>query len=153
MKAIRIISMATLFILALSMGYAQDSIQEDVPQSVQKTFSKQFPGIKVEKWEYNNNNHWYHANFKFDGAQHEVFYIEKGDWIRTEKEIRKLALPQAVIDGLGKTEQAGWKIHKAEEHRTKIHDYVYQVEVKSGQQEMYLYFLPDGKLIDTIIKK
>jgi len=153
MKAIKIITLVVLSALFVSLGYAQDSTRLSIPEPVQRTFTLQFPDAHFEKWEYNSNNQWYHAHFKFEGAQHEVYYTKEGDWIRTEKHIRKLALPQTVIDGLGKTEQAGWKIHKAEEHRTKKHDYVYQVEVKSGQQEVYLYFLPDGKCIDTIIKK
>lgn len=153
MKAIKIITLVLLSALFGSKGYAQDSIQSSIPEPVQKAFSLQYPEVHMLKWEYNDNNQWYHANFKLEGAQHEVFYTNEGDWIRTEKHIRKLALPQAVIDGLGKTEQAGWKIHKAEEHHTKKHDYIYQIEVKSGQQEIYLYFLPDGKYINSIIKK
>jgi hypothetical protein len=153
MKTIKILSFILLSVLSINLGFAQGKTEVNLPETVTTAIANKYPQAQIGHWNYNSNNKWYEVNFKFEDHKYTGYYTQEGSWVRTERNIRKLALPQTVITALQASEHAGWEIRKAEEHQTPKHDYLYEVEVRSGQQEVYLYFLPDGKQIDSRIKK
>jgi len=153
MKTIKILSFLALSTLFVNFGFGQGTVDVELPEKVTAAIALQYPYAKIGKWNYNANSQWYAVSFKLEEKKFEGYYTREGSWIKTQKKIKKLSLPQAVINSLQNSEHAGWEIMRAEEHQTPVHAYLYEVEVRSGKQEIYLYFLPDGKLVESVIKK
>jgi len=153
MKTIKILSFLVLSVLSINLGFTQGKTEVNLPETVTTAIAAKYPQAQIGHWNYNANNKWYEVSFKFEDKKFESYYTQEGSWVRTERIIKKLALPQAIITSLQASEHAGWEIRKAEEHQTPKYDYLYEVEVRSGKQEIYLYFLPDGKQVDSRIKK
>jgi hypothetical protein len=153
MKTIKILSFILLSVLSINLGFAQGKVEVNLPETVTTAIAEKYPQAHIGHWNYNSNNKWYEVNFKFEDHKFTGYYTQEGSWVRTERSIRKLALPQLVITSLHASEHAGWEIKSAKEQQTPKYAYLYEVDVRSGKQEIYLYFLPDGKQVDSRIKK
>ena len=73
-------------------------------------------------------------------------------WQYTEIDIPYSALPKAVRAAFEASEYAKWKIEdidKVERNGTEV---FYVIEVEKGDQEVDLYYMPNGKLIKTVKK-
>lgn len=134
-------------------AYSQDLKESEVPPAVRATFKKLHPDTYVHEWDYSRKKQQYDAEFISKGIKYEAYFKRDGPWIRTERDITKADLPQAVLASVAKTQYAAWKIDDVEEHQSPEHSLFYEIEVEQGKQEVYLYFLPDGKLIRTVKKK
>ena len=153
MKTIAYLLLALFLFEGSLNAYSQDLKESEVPTAVTATFKKLHPDTYVHEWEYSRKNQQYEAEFILKGTRYEAYFTRDGQWLRTERDIMKADLPQEVLAGLAKTEYAAWKIDDVEEHQSPEHALFYEIEVEQGKQEVYLYFLPDGKLIRTEKKK
>jgi Putative beta-lactamase-inhibitor-like, PepSY-like len=68
--------------------------QKDVPAAVKDAFTKNFPGITVEKWDNEDGN--YEAEFTKDGKKMSAVFDAKGAWMETETDIEIKDLPAPV---------------------------------------------------------
>lgn len=144
-------------VLFLSVGgtssCSQDLKEGQVPAVVRATFKKLHPDTYVHEWELIKKTQLYEAEFILKGTKYEAYFTRDGQWVRTERDIKKTEIPQQVLASLAKTEYATWEIDDVEEHQSPEHKLFYEIEVEQGRQETYLYFLPDGKLLRTVKKK
>ncbi len=146
----------TLFILCVmitGIAHSQELKESQVPQAVKDSFTAKYSNTYVYEWEWKKKEKLYEAEFMLKGNKYEAYFTPDGQWIRTERDIKKRELPQAVKDAIAQSEYADWEIDDVEEHSTPKYEVVYEVEVEKGKQETYLYFLPDGRLVETIVKK
>lgn len=104
----------TILVLAIGFtgisAFAQKIKEAEVPEVVKTTFSKKFPGAKVEKWEKENGN--YEAEFDFNKIETSALFAAAGSLIETEVEIKASELPKTVSDYVDKN-LAGKKVKEA----------------------------------------
>jgi hypothetical protein len=124
-------------------GFGQN---KNIPDAVSNHFKSTYPNAQDTDWDRENDS-TYSVEFKSDGKKWEAYYAADNSWIRTERDVSKNDVPQAVWDALSKSEYAAWKIDDIEEHQTPQHPSVYEVEVEKDGQEVYLNFLPDGTMV------
>ncbi len=138
-----------LVIVFIAFSFIQDAAAQNVPENVKTSFTTMYPSITVKEWEFNKAKNWYKAAYKQNNAEYEAYFATDGKWVRTERDIKKADLPQAVTTALAKTEYANWDIDDVEEHQTPQNKTVYVVEVEKSSTELELYILPDGTLLET----
>ena len=153
MKNITYFILAMVLITSSLSACSQDLKEAQVPAAAKATFKKLHPDANVHEWDYNKKTKQYEAEFVLKSIKYEAYFMSDGQWVGTERDIMKADLPQEVLAGLAKTEYAAWEIDDIEEHQSPEHKLFYEIEVEQGKQEVYLYFLPDGKLIRTEKKK
>jgi hypothetical protein len=136
MKTIKILSFILLSVLSINLGFAQGKTEVNLPETVTTAIANKYPQSQIGHWNYNSNNKWYEVNFKSEEQKFTAVYTQEGSWVRTERTMKKLSLPQAVITSLQASEHAGWEIKSAKEQQTPKHAYLYEVEVRSGKQEI-----------------
>ncbi len=144
----------SIFIAVLAvLPNKNSSAQVNIPEEVKRSFSKQYPDSYVYEWEWKKKVKLYQAEFMLKGKKHKAMFSENGDWVRTRSEIKKKDIPAPVLKSITQSIYAEWEIDDAEEHITPAHTLLYEIEMERGKQEVYLYFLPDGQLMETINKK
>lgn len=144
---------AFLFFSVSTLSFGQKYSSKNIPQQVTQSFSEKYPDLYPYKWKYSKKKGTFYAKFINNGQKNKAYYRPDGQWIRTEKDIKRYQLPQTVLSGISKTPYALWHIDDVEEHETPEHNLLYVVEMEQGRKEVYLYLLPDGSLINTITKK
>lgn len=141
-KIIASLLMGSISLLALeSYGQAQN-----IPASVSNHFKTTYPGAQEKDWDTERDG-TYEVEFMLNGQEWEATYAANGAWLKTERDVTRAEVPQAVLDALSKSEYSAWKTDDMEEHQTPQHKSVYEIEVKKGFQKSYLYFLPNGKMV------
>lgn len=129
---------------------AQELKENEVPKIIVENFKKKYPNVFVHEWELKKKTMVYEAEFIMKGKSYEAHYNNNGDWIKTERDVNKSEIPEAVWDSLNKTQYANWKIDDQEQLSTPKYEIIYKIKVKRGNEKLLLHFLPDGKQIDTI---
>lgn len=123
-------------------AFAQNN---QVPDNVMNHFKATYPNAQSIDWDKERDG-TFEAEFTLDGKEWEAYYDASGNWTRTERDVKRDEVPQAVWDGLSKSEYAAWKTDDVEEHQTPQHKTVYEIEVKKDGRRMFVYLLPDGTL-------
>ncbi len=105
-------TLLTIAIIGSAIGFsnAQTVKEAEVPDRVKVAFTKQYPNVKVEKWEKEGAN--YEAEFKLDYIETSAVYDERGKFIQTESEIHVAELPPAVTEYVN-TNLGGKKVSEA----------------------------------------
>lgn len=148
-------------LLFLFIGYteihAQELKENEVPKEVVATLKKMYPNVFVHEWEWKKKKQIYEAEFMMDGSEYEAYFKPDGKWMYTERDIKVQDLPTAVFTSFKNSEYSDWKIDDIEEHQTPEYAILYEIEVKKKEKKkkrkVYLYYLPDGKLVETVIKE
>ena len=83
-----------IFGAAICIANAQTVKEAEVPGRTMEAFRKQYPNVKVDKWEKEGAN--YEAEFMVDKVQTTVVYDERGKYIQTEAEMEVSALPPQI---------------------------------------------------------
>jgi hypothetical protein len=135
----------SILILTVFAGFAITSCAQDVaPKVVSDAFTAKFPKAKSVKWEKENDKEW-EAEFKLDGKEFSANFLNNGEWIETEHEIKKSELPEAVTASI-KANFADHKIDEAEKSEKKEGTF-YEVILEKGDHEMEVVFDATGKVI------
>jgi hypothetical protein len=143
----------TFIIVLLSINaFGQNLEENQVPKIIKDSFKQKYPDAYVYEWEYKRQHKIYEAEFIAKGNKYESYFTHEGVWVKTERDIKKEELPQNIWEALTKTEYAHWKVDDIEEHNTPEHGILYELELKDSKKKVYLYFLPDGSIIDKYIK-
>ncbi len=117
--------------------------QKQPPNKVQLAFTKQYPNIKMVKWESEMGN--FEAGFKQNKINYSVLMNAKGNIIETENEISVRSLSKPIIDYILKN-YPNQKIKGA----AKITNAVGVVTYESELQDFDLIFDSAGNFIKTI---
>lgn len=96
--------------LGTNLATAQTVKETEVPAAVKATQAKNYPNIKVEKWEKEGAN--YEAEFDVKKVETSTLYDASGTLIATETEIKPSELPKAITDYVTKN-MAGKKVKEA----------------------------------------
>ena len=132
---------------------SDDSGAMKLPEEVQNSFKKMFPDEQIKEWKLKKKKMLYEIEFLKGAEKYEAYFSQDGKWIRTEREIKKTDLPEAVLEGLKKSDFSDWQIDEVEEHLLPENKLVYEIEVEHEEQEYDLYFESDGTLLGTMSKR
>ncbi len=106
-----------LAVLGVATISAQDINPQNVPSNIRTTFEQAYPNASDVEWEMEGQN--YKVEFDVNWQDSEVWYSSDGSTVKTETEIKKKDLPQAIlatidnqyatyrVDSIEKTDQNG----------------------------------------------
>ncbi len=138
-QIITIVIVVTVFTLS-ACGQHLDAAK--VPDTVKKSFAKQFPGATT-KWEKEGNS--YEATFKNKGNKMSASFNANGTMIESELEINIAELPASIKDYI-KSNYSGAKIKEAAIITLATGESQYEAEIKGKD----LIFDISGKFIKEI---
>lgn len=123
-----------------TIGCAQKTNNETIPDVVKQSFSKEYANAKEIKWEKEDDQ--FEVNFDLNGTDYSVLYDSKGSSLEVEVEIDQNKLPQNALDYLAKN-YPGQKIKESATITSADGTLSYEAEVK-GQD---LFFDAEGNFI------
>jgi hypothetical protein len=131
-----------------------------VPQAILTAFSAKFPQSHVKNWKSTRNA--YVAYFTIDNKKCAATYSKTGEWISTERDIkRRSGLPADLQSFLKTSSYASWHIDDMQRVHTPLQSmYVIKLDNHSGSPFEYedmgsaenkaLSFDDSGKLIKVV---
>lgn len=136
------------FLCAMSLGFTACDEDEDihyasVPYNVQNNFQNLFstPNNVYVKWE--KEHGLYKAEFWNDGRQVEVWFQSNGTWVRTERDMSPMELPDAVKVYVAMN-YPNYRIDDSDYVETPAGNY-YELELeKNGKRDVILRLTLDG---------
>ncbi len=139
---------AITFLTAILIGttslFAQDVPENQVPSVILNTFKKEFPKASDIEWE--REGELYNVDFEIGYfTDYEAWFDASGKLIKYSEEISEKDLPQAVKDAV-KKQFDGYRIDDVEKI-TENNIETYRVEIEKGNDERYVTFSKNGKLI------
>ena len=136
-------------ILLFSMNSSQAQIGK-VPAEVTEAFKVKYPDTKNVEWK--DKVSYYQVTFESKSEKYESKFNSKGEFLGSEKVIKKEQAPAAVKDGLAKSKFSDWEIKSVTwvEKKDLTINYRYFIR-KSGVEKKYLTFDDTGKLIKEAI--
>ncbi len=137
MKKITLLAFATA-ITIVACGQKIDASK--VPNTVKSAFEKQYPGIRVAKWEKENDK--YEANFSKDGKAMSTLQQADGKIVETEISIKISELPLSIVNYV-KQHHPGKKIKDASKITNDKGEQMYEAGIPGKD----LLFNKDGKFI------
>ncbi len=121
-------------------------------ETVTKAFDQKYPNVdKVVEWE--TKAGYEVAEFYLDGNEAEAWFDKSGRWLMTKTEISYGLLPEPIRVDIGNGEYKDWKktdIDKVERAVGDAITTIYVVELENGNQDVNLYYAPDGTIIKTV---
>jgi Putative beta-lactamase-inhibitor-like, PepSY-like len=135
-----------LFALVFMMSITAVFAQKDVPQAVKTAFAQKFPDAKAGKWAKEKDGS-FEAAFDVKGRDMSANFSATGEWLETETEIKKSAIPQPVLTAFyAKFGQI--KIKEACKIEFPNKPIQYELEYTKGVKTMEANFDGDGKLLE-----
>ena len=120
-----------------SCSYAQTP-----PKAVKDAFAKKFPNSTKISWGKEAPKEW-ESEFTFEGNKISANFAENGTWLETEKKIKTVDLPKAVLVAINK-KYPGCKILEADKTETSKHGTIYEADIKYGSKKTGLAFKENG---------
>lgn len=117
--------------------------QRMVPEKVTSAFHDKFPHVDRTSWEKENENEW-EGEFKMDGTEYSASFTSNGDWIETEREIKKSEIPGDIIAIINKA-YSDYEIEEAEMGENQQGKF-YEFEIEVGEKEYEVMIDANGKL-------
>jgi len=122
------------------------SCQAQAPDEVKIGFEKKYPGEKHSKWKVDRNGN-FESHFKKDGKEYCADFTPQGEWIETERSIKKKELPELVRQKL-KADYDDFEIVELEETRHHSKGLFYDVELKKDGKKQDVEFNVNGKILN-----
>ena len=116
------------------------------PANVTKSFTQKFPAAQSIKWF--KEVKVFKAVFKEDGIHYEAIYNINGDWLKTQRSISMLEVPESVKTGLINSKFSTWKLNAVYVLFFPGMITQYRLVVTNGNDTVNLLFGWDGKLLD-----
>ncbi len=132
--------------LALNSARCQSADSRKVPERVSKAFIEKYPGENKPEWRRDRNGN-FESHFKKDGTKYRADFTPAGNWIETERSIKKDDLPHAVKKQLKKLYD-GYKIVEIEKVDHPAKGLFYDVELKKDGEKMDVEFTDNGEIIN-----
>lgn len=143
MKKLILFMAAGIFALGAN---AQKVADAQVPPIMKQSIEKLHPGVKVDKWEKEQNG--YEAEFHEGGVEKSVVLGPNGQLMQTEEQLATTALPKAVSDYIA-ANMAGKKIKEASKITDSKNVVTYEAEVDG----IDFIFDANGTMIRKEVKK
>ena len=142
-------SLLALTAIFFSCESAKETITPDqVPAAVQQAFAAAHPNTKVE-WEAEDDG-TFEAEFKMDGEEASADYSATGELMETEVEIKKKALPAAVLAAIAE-QFPGHEIEEAARITYPDGRIAYEAELEGKDDKKFdAIFSADGTLLERI---
>lgn len=154
MNNTKIILTALLGICFINPTHAQEMSEHKVPQNVVQSFKKRYPNTFVYEWEWKRKLQVYEAEYMDKGLKKECYLDNKGNWILTRWEIETHEVPETIHKSIAQSAYAHWKLDDASIYSSAKTVKYYELELKEQRKKMYLYYMPDGTLIEkSTVKK
>ncbi|MDF2436346.1 MAG: hypothetical protein K0Q95_722 [Bacteroidota bacterium] len=83
-----------------NITFAQKIQSSDVPQSILNTFHNAYLNAENPQWEMDYDN--YEVKFKNNKAETTTTYNKDGKWMKTETQVSRSSMPDAVKESLSK---------------------------------------------------
>lgn len=128
--------------LATAGLFAQNNKKPQVPEAVQSAFAKQFPKAEEVKWELEEQGVW-EAEFEVEEADMSANFKDTGEWLETETELSKDALPAAVRTAFQK-HYPDKRMREAARIERPGGQVFYEVEIRVNGKEQDVLFTPEG---------
>ena len=116
----------------------------NVPKKSQEWFENEHPAASKVKWTNNVAN--YTVKYKEGGVDYSTRFSIDGDWNYTEKSVSKEAVPDSVQTTFNNSKYRDWTLKSLKFIEDKDNK-SYRYEVKKGIENMYVFILPDGKVL------
>lgn len=116
-----------------------------VPEAVQLTWQKKYPGENDPDWRQDDHGYW-ESHFKKDGEKYRADFAEDGTWIETENSIKKEDLPEAIKKKI-KERFSDREISEVERVDSAEKGIFYDVEFKQKGKNHDVEFREDGTII------
>ncbi|MBM1104766.1 PepSY-like domain-containing protein [Aurantibacter crassamenti] len=133
-------------VLFLILVFTFSSCQTQVPKGVKVAFEEKYAGEKHSKWEVDRNGN-YESHFKKDGKEYRADFSPEGEWIETERSIKKKDLPKIVREIL-KADYDDYKIVELEETQHHSKGLFYDVELKKDGKKQDVEFNKEGEILN-----
>ena len=145
----KLITILASAVLLISMNSAQAQFSK-VPSVTTEAFKAKYADTKNVEWK--DKVSYFQANFEMKGEKYESKFNSKGEFLGSEKVIKKEQAPAAVKDGLAKSKFSDWEIKSVTwiEKKDASIQYRYFIR-KSGVEKKYLTFDNTGKLVKEAI--
>jgi hypothetical protein len=143
-----IIGLSLLFttsIVSCQETKKEDKDQNKVPQAVQTSFKKKYPGENDPDWKQDDHGYW-ESHFKIDGEKYRADYNADGSWVETENDIKAENLPDAIKKVIEK-EYSDREITEVERVESAKYGLFYDVEFKQKGKNEDVMFREDGSII------
>ena len=120
--------------------------QKDAPREVQIAFEKKYPGENDPDWHKDSNGN-FESHFKKDGKSYRADFSPDGNWIETERSIKKDDLPKAVKNTI-ESSYKDWEITEIEEVEHFSKGKFYDVEFKQKGKNKDVEVNENGTIIN-----
>lgn len=132
------------FCLITFISYSSNA-QKKAPKAVQTSFEQKYPGENDPDW-HTDKNGFYESHFKIKGKHYRADFRKNGQWVETERNIKKEDLPKAVKQVLN-DKYKNVKIYEIEEVTHHSKGFFYDVELKINGKKKDIEFLKDGTIL------
>jgi len=137
--------------LTVCFAQAQNFKEAEAPAAVKDAFINFFPDAADVTWSKGNANE-FEAKFTSDGAKHAVNFDAAGNWLGTEKEIKKADLPENVVETI-KKELPDYDLGNAKQMENPSIGIFYEVEVGKGESKYDAQLSIDGRVLGVKAKE
>jgi hypothetical protein len=117
----------------------------DVPPPVTDAFKAKYPDAVVKEWTIEEEG--YEALTELNSMEYSISFNARGDWRETEREVKYTDLPDKVKEALSSSDFGSWEVIEVAEIEAPEHPFLFEVEVKRGNDEKDLFFSRDGNMI------
>lgn len=134
-------------LLVLFIGSAMNCQSDGkVPDVVKDSFKSKYPNENDPDWHQDKNGN-YESNFKKDGKHYKADFSPTGQWIETERRLKKNDLPEAIQLKLNE-DFDNYKIVEIEEVQHASKGLFYDVELKKDGKKQDVEFSKNGTIIN-----
>lgn len=142
----KMLLLSVMAFLAFNYANSQSVDKKKVPAGVSKAFVEKYPGEDKPGWRKDRNGN-FESHFKKDGTTYRADFTPAGNWIETERSIKKDDLPRAIRKQL-KKHYDDYKIVEIEEVDHPAKGLFYDVELKKDREKMDVEFTENGEIIN-----
>ena len=119
--------------------------KHQVPQVVRDAFAAKYPEAQKVNWEEETD---YEAAFRLQGSEMSATFTAHGQWLETEREVKKSELPEAVKSAI-KKDFPGYSVEEAERLETPNMPLAFEVELEydTNHYEVEAVYSAEGNLV------
>ena len=141
-----LLSFLTIGVVSCQENKKKDVEKNKVPEAVQITFQKKYPGETDPDWKQDEHGYW-ESHFKKDGEKYRADFNANGSWVETENSIKDGELPEAVKNVIAE-KYSNYEITEVERVESAKKGIFYDVEFKQKGKNMDVEFREDGSIIN-----
>lgn len=141
-----LLSFLTIGVVSCQENKKKDIEEDKVPEAVQMTFQKKYPGENDPDWKQDEHGYW-ESHFKIDGEKYRADFNADGSWVETENDIKTENLPQAIKKVIDE-KYSDREITEVERVDSAEKGIFYDVEFKQKGKNMDVEFRKDGTEIN-----